>query len=150
MDEGEVQPKGAVEGECLFIDTLPAADIDIAGKHLGYRKGVTERSSRDRWFVPRRSLLGVSGSEWSTRDRHGPPAIGMHARPGFIANASEDTNLPGRFLMKKGQILGYAPWQFAVASDDAILGAGDDDVQEFRHEKILGVSFVHFVLFSAR
>src|SRR5205823_6298390 len=68
-----------------------------------------------------------------------PPAVAAGGGPGLETNPAEHADLAGGLIVKMLQVLRDSPGQFPVVADHAILGAGDDQVEELGHErKVVG------------
>ena len=75
------------------------------------------------------------GERVVARDHDRPPAVQAHAWPGFEADSTEDADMSRGFVVEEFQILWNAPRQATLASDHAILRAGDDEMEQFGHER---------------
>ncbi len=124
VDERERKAKRTVGRKSLGVNPFTAADHDFAGKGVRDGECGVERSGH--------ADTGL-GEGVVARDYNGLAAIGPRVRPSFVADPPEDDDLPGGGAMEVGGVLGDSPRKLAGTADDAVLGAGNDEVERLGH-----------------
>jgi aryl-alcohol dehydrogenase-like predicted oxidoreductase len=69
-------------------------------------------------------------------DHHRLTSVGARRWPDLERNAPKNDDTVGSFRVKPLLVLGDLKRQMAAGTDDAILGAGDNKTDWFRHEEV--------------
>lgn len=110
-------------GEGFFVEALTTADVDVAAQGFGAGEGGCE-SGGD--VHAGRGVGGVAGEEDDVAPGGGVGPIGEGA-------AADDDGVAESLGVEEGGVFGDRPREEAVAADDAVAGAGDDEVEWFGH-----------------
>lgn len=124
MNQREVQAHRPRQRERLLVNALAAANLDFAGQFLRDDQRFRQRTGHPHAGLRQRLIL---------RDNDRPSAVQGRAWPRLEAHPTQYADFSGGLVLKELKVLRNPPRQLPAAADDAVLGAGGDEMEELRH-----------------
>lgn len=126
VNQREMEPDRAGQRESFRVNAAAATDHDFTGQRFGEGEG----------FVDRGGDVDAGLSECAVAgDDDGMPTVSAGFGPALVTEAAENDGLPGGERVEMSDVLRESPGETSVATDDAVFGTGDNEVEEFGHDE---------------